>query len=408
MQEQKEAVEEQPKRASPIYEQILEVFYAPRKAFKEITKQPKYLGPILILILFVAANTAYGYVILSKSYLEQTLPKVDASANQFDAWTENASLWNSTPGVAITENFVDFINGSYYGNRSISFSTINSSQISMQIMNIGPANCTRPGGYENMSVRVKIVDPQTPPPSNASIYLFSGETSNYYYNLTDTFSSTTAGVWNNLTIPLDTAGWVNNNANADWGNITGLKLEFSWPQQNSNITMLVDGLFFRGLFQTPLDSAGASYLFSYSLSGILQFVIEWIFIGGIIFLAAKGLGSKMKWKAILIPVGFALIALVVQTIVNTIVISTLPSLYYPFEIFGGTAAEQTAAINALSNQVGLATAISGYIQLATLIWIIALCAIATRLTTEFSWVKSATISAAAVGATFLLGLLLGI
>ena len=278
----------------------------------------------------------------------------------------------------------------------------------MQIMNIGPANCTRPDGYENVSVRVKIVDPQTPLPSNASIYLFSGENSNYYYNLTDTFSSATAGVWNNLTIPLDTVGWVNNSANADWGNIIGLKLEFSWPQQNSNITMLVDGLFFRGLYKTPLDTAGASYLFSYSLSGILQFVIEWIFISGIIFLGAKGLGSKIKWKTILIPVGFALIVLVVQTIANTIVISTLPSLYYPFEIFGGTAAEQTAAINALSNQVGLATAISGYIQLATLIWIIALCAIATRLTTEFSWVKSATISAAAVGATFLLGLLLGI
>jgi hypothetical protein len=384
------------------------VLYAPRKAFKEIAKEPKYLGPILVLILFIAANTAYGYVILSKSYIEQTLPKVDASTGQYDAWTENATLWTSASGVNITENFVDFINGSDYGNRSISFLTLNSSQISMQIMNIGPVNCSGPNGYGNVSLRVEMVDPQIPP-SNASIYLFSGGSSdfNFSLDLKDDFSNITAGVWNNLTIPLATGSWVNNNANADWGNITGLRLEFGWPQ-NSNITMLVDGLFFRGLFTTPIDAAGASYLFSYSLSSVLQFAIEWFFISGIIFIAAKGLGSKITWKPILIPVGFILIVLFVQTLANTIVISTLPSLYYPFELFGGTASERTAALNKLSSQVALASAVSGYIQLASLVWIIALCATAVHLLTEFSWVKSAVVSAAAVAVTFLVGMLLGI
>jgi hypothetical protein len=400
---------EQQKKAPPIYDQILGVLYAPRKAFKEIAKEPKYLGPILVLILFIAANTAYGYVILSKSYIEQTLPSVNASTGQVDAWTENATLWTSGLGVNITENFVDFINGSDYGNRSISFSTLNSSQIFMSIMNIGPVNCSGPNGYGNVSLRVKMVDPQNPP-SNASIYLFSGGSSNYYFyfNLEDGyFSNITAGVWNNLTIPLATGSWVNNNANADWGNITGLKLEFEWPQ-NSNITMLVDGLFFRGLFITPIDLAGASYLFSYSLSGVLQFAIEWFFISGIIFISAKGLGSKITWKPILIPVGFILIVLFVQTLANTIVISALPSLYYPFELFGGTASERTAALNKLTSQVALASAVSGYIQLASLVWIVALCAIALRLLTEFSWAKSAVVSAAAVAVTFLVGMLLGI
>lgn len=311
-------------------------------------------------------------------------------------------------GVNITENFVDFINASDYGNRSISFSTLNAFNITMLITNIGPVNCSGPNGYENVSLRVKMVDPQIPP-SNASIYLFSGGSPNYYYlNLKDGyFSNVTAGVWNNLTIPLATGSWVNNNANADWGNITGLRLEFDWPQ-NSNITMLVDGLFFRGLFTTPIDAAGASYLFSYSLSGVLQFAIEWFFISGIIFISAKGLGSKTTWKPILIPVGFILIVLFVQTIANTIVISTLPNLYYPFELFGGTTSERTAAIDKLSSQVGLASAVSGYIQLAALVWIIALCATAVHLLTEFSWVKSAVVSAAAVAVTYLVGLFLGI
>jgi hypothetical protein len=311
-------------------------------------------------------------------------------------------------GVQITENFTDFINASDNGNRSISFSTLNALNITMLVTNIGPVNCSSPDGYGNVSLRVKMVDPQIPP-SNASIYLFSGGSPNFNFSLDlkDDFSNITASVWNNLTIPLATGSWVNNNANADWGNITGLRLEFYWPQ-NSNITMLVDGLFFRGLFKTPLDAAGASYLFSYSLSGVLQFAIEWFFISGIIFIGAKGLGSKITWKPILIPVGFILIVLFVQTLANTIVISTLPSLYYPFELFGGTVSERAVALDKLSSQVGLASAVSGYIQLASLIWIIALCAIAVRLQTEFSWVKSAVVSAAAVAVTFVVGLLLGI
>lgn len=387
---------EQEKKSSPIYDQILQVLYAPRKAFKEIAQEPKYLGPILILILFVAANTAYGYTILSKSYIEQTLPKVDASTGQFDAWTENATLWSSAPGVAITENFTDFVNSSYDGNRSISFSAFNSSQIFMQLMNIGPVNCSGPDGYKNVSLRIEMVDPLTTP-SNASIYLFSGGNSNYlYYNLTDTLSNMSTSVWNNLTIPLATESWVNNGA--DWNNITGLKLEVGWPQK-VNVTMLVDGLFFRGLFQNPLDAAGASYLFSYSLSSVLQFAIEWIFVSGIIFIAARGLGAKTVWKPILILVGFALIVLVVQTLINIIAISTLPNLYYSSEFLGGTTTEMSAAANKLYDQTALVSAISGYVRIATLAWLAVLCTIASRLRTELPWIKSALISIVAVVVT---------
>lgn len=393
----KETVTEQQKKPSPVYDQILQVLYAPRKAFKEIAQEPKYLGPILILILFVAANTAYGYTIISKSYIEQTLPKVDASTGQFDAWTENATLWNSAPGVNITPNFNDFVNSSYDGNRSISFSAVNSSQIFMQLMNVGPVNCSGPDGYKNVSLRIEMVDPLTAP-SNASIYLFSGSNSNYlYYNLTDTLSDMSASVWNNLTIPLATESWVNNGA--DWSNITGLKLEVGWHQNFTTITMLVDGLFFRGLFQTPMDAAGASYLFSYSLSSVLQFAIEWIFVSGIIFMAARGLGAKTVWKPILILVGFALIVLVVQTLINIIAISTLPNLYYSFEFLGGTTTEVSAATNRLYDQTALVSAISGYVRIATLAWLVALCAVASRLRTELPWIKSALISIVAVVVT---------
>jgi hypothetical protein len=56
----------------------------------------------------------------------------------------------------------------------------------------------------------------------------------------------------------------------------------------------------------------------------------------------------------------------------------------------------------------LVSQISGYIQIAIIFWTIALCAIATRLLTEFSWSKSFLVATVAYFVTtlaqsFLLG-----
>ncbi len=375
-----------PRKNATIH-QILEIFYAPQRAFKEIIEEPKYIGPILIMVLFVAANTAYGSAILSRSYLEHTLPNADPSIGQFDVWTENATLWTSTPGATIKEDFNDFINGSYYGNRSIAFSMPNSSQIFMKLIDIGLVNCSATDGYRNMSLRMKIISPKNAP-SNASIYLFSGNNSDYFfYNLTETLSNSKAGVWNNLTIPLATEGWVNNSV--DWTRITGMKLEFSWSE-NSNITILFDGLYFRGVFQAPLNTDASGYLLSYSLSGLLEFIFRWFLIAGIIFLVVKSIGAKTLWKPIFISVGFSLIIFIVMYLVNTIVVlSTLPKLYYSLEYLGGTPTEMTIAAAKIDSQAQLFSTISGYVQIAALVWITTLCAIATRLSTGFSWAKCA-------------------
>jgi hypothetical protein len=395
-------VREHQQRSPPIYDQILKVLYAPRKAFEEITQTPKYIGPILILILFVAANVAFGYILISRSYVEQTLP----NASESNTWSENATMWDSAPSATVRENFDDFINGSYYGNRSIEFSMPNSSRIFMELTDIGSVNCSGPDGYNNMSLRVKIVNQQITP-ANASIYLFSqGSSSYFYYNLTNAFTDNTIGVWNNQTeIPLTTEKWVNNGA--DWGNITGLKLEFGWLE-NSNITVLVDGVFFRGVFKTPLDIAASSYLLEYSLVGLMEFVIQWILLGGLMFILAKAFGAKTSWTPILVSVGFALIILFVQTVINAIAASTLPSLYYPLEYIGGTQTEVEAAVSRIGDATSLVTAVSGYVRLAASVWIIALCAIAARLLTKFSWTKSVVISAVSFIVTLIIGLFIGI
>lgn len=381
---------------------IFKVIYAPQKAFKEIIQNPKYIGPILIMILFAAANMGYFYTIVSKTYVEQTLP----TAEQLDKWTENATLWTKPLGVDVKDNFVDYINGTYYGNRSIKFSIVNSTQISMQLNDIGPINCSGQDGYKNLHLRIKRTSPDDPP-KNATIYLLSATSSDYfYYNLTERFSNSTNKVWNNLTIPLATKSWLNNSADANWGNVTGLKLEFAW-HINWNITLLVDGLFFGGIFKSQAENA-TSYMLNFSIVSFMQFTIRWVFLGGLLYIMTKAFKAKTVWRPLLILVGFALITMFVQAVINVAAFSTLPTLYYPLEFLGGVKGETENAYNKIMEKTLLVSQISGYIQIAIIFWTIALCAIATRLLTEFSWSKSFLVATVAYFVTtlaqsFLLG-----
>jgi hypothetical protein len=381
---------------------IFKVIYAPRKAFNEIAQNPKYIGPILIMILFTVANLGYFYTIVSKTYVEQTLP----TAEQRDMWTENSALWTGTSGVTVKDNFVDYINGTYYGNRSIEFSIVSSTQISMQLDDIGSINCSGEDGYKSLYLRIKRTSPDDTP-ENVTIYLFSATSSDYfYYNLTEKFHNSTKNVWNNLTIPLDSSIW-NNSANANWGNITGLKSEFGW-RNNSNITLLVDGLFFGGIFKSPVENV-TNYMINFSIVSVMQFVIKWVFVGGLLYIMTKAFKAKTVWRPLLILAGFALITMFVQAIINAATFSTLPTLYYRLELLGGVKGESENAYNEISNNTWLVSQISGYIQIATHFWTIALCAIATRLLAEFSWSKSVLIATVAyfvaiMAQSFLLGI----
>ena len=381
---------------------IFKVIYAPREAFKEIIQNPKYIGPILIMILFAAANIGYVYTIVSKTYVEQTLP----TAEQLDKWTENSTLWTGAPGVIPKDNYDDYIEGAYYGNKSIEFSIVNTNQISMQLNDTGSINCSGSDGYKNLYLRVKWTSPEDNP-ENATIYLFSTTPSDYfYYNLTEEFSNSTSNVWNNLTIPLTTESWLTNSANANWGNITGLKLEFAWLK-NSNITLLVDGLFFGGIFKSQAENA-TSYMLNFSIVSFMQFTIRWVFLGGLLYIMTKAFKAKTVWRPLLILVGFALITMFIQAIINVATFSTLPRLDYPLEFLGGVKGETENAYNKIMEKTLLVSQISGYIQIAIVIWTIALCAIATRLLTEFSWSKSflvATVAyfVATLAQSFLLG-----
>src|SRR3972149_3657742 len=120
-----------------VIDDILKVLYAPHRAFSDIVKKPRYLGPLLILVIFVVAQVGSAYVIASKSLVEQTMPAGD----QGDLWTENAALWQANPGGAGTKNNANF----FYYDLTQAFS--NTTIVEQHLWN----NITIPVGSEDWS-----------------------------------------------------------------------------------------------------------------------------------------------------------------------------------------------------------------------------------------------------------------
>jgi len=253
-------------------------------------------------------------------------------------------------------------------------------------------DCSGSNGYKNLSFRVKWTSPEAKP-NNVSIYLLSTNSTDYFYsNSTEEFVNSAANVWNNITLALETGNWT---GSADWGDINGLKLSFTWSKpEPENITVLIDGLFFHGVFK-PLIETSSSYLFNYSLFAFMQFTMQWVVLGGLLYILSKLFGGKAAWRTLLTIAGFALITLFIQALASAATYTALPTIRYPLEILGGVPGEGQAAYNQIAEASQFVFQINQYIQIIIHIWTIALCTIALRLLFEYPWIKSAFISALA-------------
>jgi hypothetical protein len=372
---------------------VLEVIYAPHKAFKKLGEKPNYIGPAIIIAVLVVANLGFAYMALSKTYLETSMPN---GQNQ-DEWTQNSTLWTASPNATVSVSN-DSITGAYYGNESIAFSKNDTMSVWMQLDNIGPVNCSSQSGFNQLSFRLKQLSPYDKP-QNVSLYLNSTNATSFSYDLTNEYSNSSVGTWYNVTEPL-VSGWTTSNSNADWSNITGFRLEFSWTR-NSNASLLVDGLFFHGIYQSWLDQVGTGYMLSFALTSVMQFVITWVIFSGLLFLIGRTLGGKVVWRLILVAVGLILITLVVQALINVASYTTLSQLNYPFSLVGGVQGEGTQAYNTILDQTATVRMITSIAQVAIWAWTIALGALLLRFTAELAWLKSILAAVAAYIVTLL-------
>ena len=302
----------------------------------------------------------------------------------------------------------------------------NTNTITANLTNVFNVDCSAPSGFQNLSMTIKQVEP-TVAPQSATLTLYSINDSNsYQYDLTSSLSNTAEiGLWNNLTIPVgqNAQGWTSSGS-PSWGNVTALQLTLNYPA-NSNITIRIGALFFRGQYQTPIQSNSSGLILEFLQAFSLQFILGWFLITGFIYLFFKGLKSSVLWKPLFVALGFALFVLVIRALVNLVAAATLPTLYYPFDISLGVRFDSYGALYYPSQAVGALSAqsqaIFNSINSATAgfrvtvfamfvisyIWLGGLCTIIVgTLKPEFSMIKRIVISAVSIGVTILLLLLL--
>jgi hypothetical protein len=230
-------------------------------------------------------------------------------------------------------------------------------------------------------MRVKIVSPDAIP-QNVTLYLYSlSPAINFAYDLTGAFSNSTSNVWNNITVPVGSGDWRSSGSAATWNNITGLKMDFAWPS-SSRVDLRVDGLFFRGIFKGTLDVYGSTVLLSSALNSVTPFLFEWLLLTALIYLLIKGLKGTTLWKPVMVALGFALVTLVVQSVIMLGAYTTLSDVNYPLEILAGIPGESAVAYQAVDNVIAQVLLIGSIVQIAIWVWIFGLGTFITRAATS--------------------------
>jgi len=353
-----------------IIDDILQVIYAPHKAFKNIVTNPKYLGALIILLLFVGLEIGYEYSQFSKTYTEQTSPSID----QLGTFT-NASAWAATPNVALTNNFDDYINYSIYvagfglpptdpnayyslfGNNSMQMSASNTNTLTAALGNVSNVDCS-PSGFQNLSISLKLVQPQVAP-HNTTLTLYSlGVSDLYQFDIAPLLSNATNGEWTNLTIPLgpNAASWTSKGF-PSWSNITSLQMDFTYSS-NSNITVRVGALFFHGEYLTPIQYNSTGILLQFLQLFSLQFIFAWFILTGIIYLVCRLQKSPLLWKPLFIAIGYAMVIMVIRALVNLAATLILPTIYYPYDLSLGARFDPYAALYYPADALGTLPAMS--------------------------------------------------
>ena len=411
---------------------ILQVIYAPKKAFKSITSNPKYLGVIIILLLFMGLEIGFEYVQFTKTSLEVTSPLAGAMQTY-----NNATYWTGSQDVALTNNFDDYYNNTVYiaqlqrppndpqgyyslfGNNSLDIQANNTNTAIAALSNTSNVDCT-PNGFQNLSISLKLIQPQSAPQS-AILTLYSlGDTNYYTYDLTNALSSASAsGQWGNLSIPLgpDAVGWTEN-GNPQWTNITSLTLQFTYSS-DQDINIRIGALFFRGQFIQPIQYDTTTSLLGFLQIFSLRFLFTWLVLAAIVYAICRGLKNTVVWKPLFITLGFALFVMVVRSLVNIIAALTLPVSYYPYDVQLGLGYDSFMAVSypntigtltsqSINSLASISTSLEAFraivsgMFLVSYVWLGGLAALALKeLKPEFSTPKCLVFSAVSVAVTLL-------
>jgi hypothetical protein len=363
--------------------EVIEVLYSPVKAFRKIIEKPDFKAVLLVLVLVVSSLVISQYVISSKLFIENRLP-------ENDDWTEaleNQHNWVSN-GL-LSEDEADY----KMGNSSVTSSVPNATSIWLKITDFDSINCSETN-YIELFFWIKWTHEEGVSPSSGTLKLFSGSEDSYFES--DITSLSSSGEWANITLKVGAdQGWTSNNS-PDWQNITEIEFRLDWSS-SANLTMKIDGLFFRKYSSPIITGQFSAQLPFIILQHVLNFVMNWVLWAGILMIVAKLFNEDLgHWNVFFVIIAYSFIVTVVYTLISAVPFSTLPPLNVPLDADAFTALLGTSWSPLLAYQLWL------YIPLIGEVWIAALGAVVVRLMKETTWSKAATIAAVAFAINYFL------
>jgi len=376
-----------------VVREVFEVLYSPVNAFRKIIEKPDFKGVLLVLVLVISSMIISQYIVASKLLLENRTP-------ENDDWTEsltNQHNWVSNGSPSIDD--ADYQMGNVDGNHSIASSVLTETSIWLKITDVCSINCSETG-YNELFFWIKWTHEEGLSPSLGTLKLFSGSEDSYFESdITGLLKSN--GEWTNTTLNVGPdQGWTSNNS-PDWQSITGIEFRLDWSS-SANLTMKIDGLFFRKYSSPIITGEFSTLLPSFLIQVVMNFAMNWILWAGILILVAKLFQEDLgRWNVFLVIIGYSFIATVVYTLVSVVPLSTLPMLNVPLDANAFNALLDASWRPLLAYQLWL------YIPVIGEVWIAALGAVVVRLLKETAWSKAATIAAVAFAIRFLLRLFLG-
>jgi len=375
---------------------IVEVIYSPVKAFKKIVAKPEFKAVILLFALFAVVGMVSQYMLYSKLNVETRTPSDDGWCQALT----DGHVWLSSG--TLTVNSTNFKVGTVDLNNSIVASSVNVSDVWLQVTEFGSLNCSGEDGFVDMFFWLRWVCDEAP--VSGSVKLFSGSVDNYFVsNITGSLGGSRE--WVNVTLPVGGGDNWTAVGSADWQDIVGVEFDLGWASAvNSKVN--VDGLFL-WQYVSPIESGLFVAELPYLLfSVVLNTAMNWILWAGILILVAKLFNVDLgRWNVFFVVFGYSFIAMVVYSAIDLLPLSALPALAeVPLDSVAFSALLDATWRPLLAYQLWL------YIPIVGMVWVAGLGAVAVhavKAEEELPWGKAGMIAAVAFVIRFLLILFLG-
>ena len=399
---------------------VVKVIYSPVKAFREILANPKYLGPIIIIIISLFLTMGTQYVSSSKYYIETITP-----SNRV-AWTnmtDPSSMWTSNGTVnKISQNSSILV-----GNYSVIASIPNSRGISLKTKtdSIGTINCSEESGFRTFYYKLWYNSTLAQKVSNAILRFVSFNNESNYFQfdlLSNAGYLNNSGTWINANVTLPHApvtsvsGWTIGGS-PDWSNITGIEFRLGFPQ-NGNLSIQLNDLNFGGKYQPLIDVEGfANWLSSNLVISVLNILVRWLIFAALLWLTIKVFHAEgSAFRTLMIIVGYTFAITFVYLPIEMLSVSQLRVLYFPYRVWFPTSTREIGLANtAISNIFATNwTSTAPYIASIAVApisyaWTIGLFTIALKTLHSSSWKRAFIISLVAyVMALVLSGIVLSV